>query len=453
MKQKQPENYIKKISIIIFWLLVWFLAALAAGNDIILSSPAATAVSFCQMLVNRKFWQAAAGSFFRIALGFITGFVAAAVLAALSAKVKFIEELLAPVMSLIKAVPVASFAVIFLIWRGSSFLAMAVCFIVVLPNIYINTLEGIKSADKELLEMAEVFDMPLFNRFLYIYRPALEPFMKSALKVSVGMSWKSGVAAEIIGTPASSIGNAIYMSKIVLDTAGVFAWTAVVICLSSLCEKLVLRISDIFFGWGRNNDVKAYKVIENKVNQNLSKKIILSHVNKSFGSLKVLENVNEVYQSGETYYLTGPSGSGKTTLLRILSGLEGADEGSCVDTGNIRFSYVFQEDRLCLDYSAVKNVDMIFRNKHCINAENSIQSNSYEALKKLLPKEALYKPCSELSGGMKRRVALVRAMEAESDCVLLDEPFTGMDEETRRSAENYIRETQRGRILIIATHI
>jgi NitT/TauT family transport system permease protein len=386
-------------------------------------------------------------------------------------------------MSLLKAVPVASFAVIFLIWRGSSFLAMAVCFIVVFPNIYINTLEGIKSADKELLEMAEVFDMPLFNRFLYIYRPALEPFMKSALKVSVGMSWKSGVAAEIIGTPASSIGNAIYMSKIVLDTAGVFAWTAVIICLSSLCEKIVLKISDIFFGWGRAGDDKAYKVMENKVNQNLSKKkdlkvnmresrkaelkekqkstpdLLLSHVSKTFGSQKVLDDINEVYKSGETYFLTSPSGSGKTTLLRIMSGLEMADAGSSVYRGNIKFSYVFQEDRLCLDYSAVKNVDMVIRNKRGVNADRNAYRtektniSAYEALKKILPEESLYKPCRELSGGMKRRVALVRAMEAESDCVLLDEPFTGMDEETRKNVEKYIRETQRGRILIIATHI
>jgi NitT/TauT family transport system permease protein len=360
---------------------------------------------------------------------------------------------------------------------------MAVCFIVVFPNIYINTLEGIKSADKELLEMAEVFDMPLFNRFLYIYRPALEPFMKSALKVSVGMSWKSGVAAEIIGTPASSIGNAIYMSKIVLDTAGVFAWTAVIICLSSLCEKIVLKISDIFFGWGRAGDDKAYKVMENKVNQNLSKKkdlkvnmreslkaelkekqkstpdLLLSHVSKTFGSQKVLDDINEVYKSGETYFLTSPSGSGKTTLLRIMSGLEMADAGSSVYRGNIKFSYVFQEDRLCLDYSAVKNVDMVIRNKRGVNADRNAYRtektniSAYEALKKILPEESLYKPCRELSGGMKRRVALVRAMEAESDCVLLDEPFTGMDEETRKNVEKYIRETQRGRILIIATHI
>ena len=87
------------------------------------------------------------------------------------------EEILSPVMTLMKAVPVASFAVLLLIWWGSSFLAVAVCFMVVLPNLYLNILEGLKSTDVRMLEMARVFRLPLRNRFFYIYRPALKPFL------------------------------------------------------------------------------------------------------------------------------------------------------------------------------------------------------------------------------------------------------------------------------------
>ena len=96
-----------------------------------------------------------------------------------------------------------------------------------------------------------------------------------------------------------------------------------------------------------------------------------------------------------------------------------------------------------MDYSAVKNVEMVVGDPAL--AEN--------ALKKLLGADALRKPCRELSGGMKRRVALVRAMEAESDFLLLDEPFTGMDGGTRARAERYIRERQAGRTIIMVTHI
>jgi NitT/TauT family transport system ATP-binding protein len=256
------------------------------------------------------------------------------------------------------------------------------------------------------------------------------------------MSWKSGVAAEIIGTPSSSIGNSIYMSKIVLDTAGVFVWTAVIILLSCICEKLVLKLADIFFDDDLGKNVhfdRNVQPVKNKTDASLT--LTVKELCKSFCGQTVLENVNAKYRAGEIYYLTSPSGSGKTTFFRILSGLESADAGSI--TENVRYSFMFQEDRLCENYSAVRNVAMVIGN----------EKRAKEALSGLLPAESLVKPVKELSGGMKRRVALVRAMEAESDCVLLDEPFTGMDAATRQAAEEYIAERQGGRILIIATHI
>lgn len=436
----------RKILIIVFWLLMWLLLALWADNDIILASPQEAVVSLLEKLVQKNFWEAVSGSFIRIASGFTVGFAAAVFLAVLSCKFAFIEELLSPVMGLFKAVPVASFVVLFLIWWGSSFLAVAVSFLVVLPNVYVNTLEGIKNTDRKLLEMAGVFRMSIKNRFFYIYRPAIKPFMVSALKVSIGMSWKSGVAAEIIGTPSSSIGNGLYMSKIVLDTAGVFSWTTVVIILSFLCEKLVLRLADVFFSAepacrGRRFGRSAGKKDGQSAEKYAVKRIVVKSISKSYNDRRVLSCLSAEYEPGNVYYLTSPSGSGKTTLLRLICGLEDADEGSILRAD--RYGVVFQEDRLCEEYSAVKNVAMV----------TGDEKRAEEMLEMLLPAEALSKPCRELSGGMKRRVAVVRAMEAESGCVLLDEPFTGMDAVTKANVERYIRDRQRGRILIIATHI
>ena len=107
------------------------------------------------------------------------------------------------------------------------------------------------------------------------------------------------------------------------------------------------------------------------------------------------------------------------------------------------FSVQFQEDRLCEEYSAVKNLEMILGDA----------AQARETLAQLLPEEALDQPCLELSGGMKRRVSLIRAMEAGAQCVLLDEPFTGLDEENRKKAEDYIRRKAGGRIVMLATHI
>lgn len=429
-----------KVVVVIFWVLVWQALALTVDNEILVVSPWETLLRLAELLGEADFYFTAGMSLLRIGIGFLAGFLAGVALAAGSSRFQLLEQLFAPLMSLLKAVPVASFVVLLLIWWGSSFLAVSICFLVVLPNIYLNTLEGLKSTDRELLEMAAVFRLPFSTRFFYIYRPALKPFLKSGMQLALGMCWKSGVAAEVIGTPAMSIGGQLYLSKIYLDTAGVFAWTAAVILLSVLFEHLILFCTEWFFTWqpacrapGRSRE--PYRPVA------------LSQVEKSFelpeakGQNRVISQLSAVYEPGKTYYLRSPSGSGKTTLLRILAGLTKADSGEVSAPGSI--SMVFQEDRLCMEYSALKNVEMITGNRE----------RAAEALDCLLGSEDLEKPCTILSGGMKRRVALVRAMEAEAQLILLDEPFTGMDEETRSRAEAYIRERQQGRTLIIATHI
>lgn len=454
---QSKKNYIRKAAIILFWLFLWHLLAKWVNNAILLATPAETLGALFALLPKAQFWQSVAGSFVRIGAGIFLGFAAAVLLGALSGRFPILEEFLSPIMNLFKAVPVASFVVLFLIWWGSSFLAVAICFMIVLPNIYINTLAGIKSADRQLLEMAAVFRMPWKNRFFYIYRTALKPFLLSGLKISLGMGWKSGVAAEVIGTPDFSIGGQLYLSKIYLDTAGLFAWTAVVIFLSFLFEKCILRLAEGFFSWepACKKPERSLQAIhghkqailkespENEGSHSLPSQVpalCCEGLGKSYGDKMVVQDFSAVYRPGETYYLNSPSGSGKTTLLRLLCGLEKPDSGKI---SSHSFSMVFQEDRLCMDYSALRNVEMVTGDK----------KRAREALGLLLEDDALDKPCSRLSGGMKRRVALVRAMEAESDCVLLDEPFTGMDSNTKDRAEAYIKDRQRGRILLIATHI
>lgn len=416
-----------------FWLILWFLLAIIVNNKILMVTPLQTLRELFFLFADSSFYRVAAGSFLRIAAGFLVGFLTGALLAVMSRRYCLLEELLSPIMSLIKAIPVASFVVLLLIWWGSSFLATAVCFLVVLPNIYISTLSGLKHISPDMREMAQVFGISGRDRFFYLYCPALKPFLCSSMSVALGMSWKSGVAAEIIGTPQHSIGEQIYLSKVYLDTASVFAWTAVVILLSCLFEKGVLCLTERFFAWQpvcRGNRRCVGKG-----------EIVLEGITKRFGEKTVLEKRSAVYEPEKIYYLTSPSGSGKTTLLRLIAGLEKPDAGkvrSVPDCGML-----FQEDRLCEAYSAVKNVELV----------TGDAAAAREALLLLLEEEDVDRPCGELSGGMKRRVALVRAMEAASGAVLLDEPYTGMDAETREQAREYIRKKQQGRVILIATHI
>lgn len=463
--------------IILAWIVVWHIGARIVDNSILLVTPGQVMGELFSMLADFGFYRIVGFSLLRIGGGFLAGFVAAVSLAVLGSRYGILEEVFSPVMTLLKAVPVASFVVLLLIWWGSSFLAVAICFIVVLPNIYINTLEGLKNTDLQLLEMAQVFRLPAKSRFFYIYRPAIAPFLYSSMKVSLGMCWKSGVAAEVIGTPDHSIGEGLYLSKIYLDTAGVLAWTAVIILLSVLFEKLILWLAHCFFRWqpacsepvmrakackeiagsaqgekkyaegkatgrARNSTVaKTAKGTVAKAADMPAGRLEVSRICKSYGSRQVLSDFSAIYEPGQTYILNSPSGSGKTTLLHILAGILRPDSGRVEGPGAC--SMVFQEDRLCMDCSAVKNVELV--------TGSSVRA--IEALEELLEPEALQKPCRALSGGMKRRVALVRAMEADSDCVLLDEPFTGMDADTRIRAEEYIRRKQNGRMIILVSHI
>lgn len=441
----------KKAAAVVFWLMVWQLLALLVDNMILMVSPWRTLLRLIELLGEANFYATVGMSLLRIGAGFLAGFLAGAALAALAGRYPLMEQLFDPMMSLLKAVPVASFVVLLLIWWGSSFLAVSICFLVVLPNIYLNTLEGLKNTDRELMEMAAVFRLPFSTKFFYIYRPSLRPFINSGMKLSLGMCWKSGVAAEVIGTPALSIGGQLYLSKIYLDTAGVFAWTAAVILLSVLFENFILFCTKQFFVWEppciAPSSVGERRTRSIERSGESAGPVTLSQVEKSFdrpdgkGRKSVISRLSAVYEPGKTYYLRNPSGSGKTTLLRILAGLTEADSGEV--NVPVTVSMVFQEDRLCMEYSALKNVEMI----------TGDPSRAEEALSCLLDPEDLKKSCADLSGGMKRRVALVRAMEAEAGLILLDEPFTGMDEETKSRAEVYIRRKQQGRTLIIATHI
>ncbi|MBE5843261.1 MAG: ABC transporter ATP-binding protein [Butyrivibrio sp.] len=177
--------------------------------------------------------------------------------------------------------------------------------------------------------------------------------------------------------------------------------------------------------------------------------IDLENICKSYGDLKVLDNFNLEIADEHAYVVTGDSGKGKTTLIRILLGLEQPDSGRVHYMGDYKYAYlnagvVFQEDRLCEDCTAVQNVVMV-------NKKNSVKV-AEEELKKLLPADCIHKPVRELSGGMKRRVAIVRACAIPSDMLILDEPFTGLDQENREKAIEYIRQKQGSNPLLITAH-
>ena len=224
---------------VLFWLLVWQAASMALDKVTYLTllvSPVQVLARLGQLLLTAEFWGSVAFSLSRIAAGF---FLAAA-LAALSSRFTAVRELLAPAMLAIKSVPVASFIILALILFSSKNLAALISFLMVLPVLYTNVLTGIQSADPQLMEMAQVFRLSPARRVRYLYLPQVMPYFRSGCTVALGLCWKAGIAAEVIGIPKGSIGEHLQQAKVYLDIPDLFAWTLVIVLASLAFEKLVL---------------------------------------------------------------------------------------------------------------------------------------------------------------------------------------------------------------------
>lgn len=237
---KQNKDRLGKALAVIFALLVWQTAAVAVDQSILLVSPVDVALRMTTIWQVEGFASSIWFSFYHIAGGFLLALVSGILLAALSGRFRWVETALWPFMITVKTVPVASFVVICLIWLSAQNLSVFISFLIVLPVVYGNVLQGIKSEDGKMLEVAEAFRMPVLRRILYIHMPQLKPFILSACATALGMSWKAGIAAEIIGTPDGSIGKQLYYAKIYLDTDDLLCWTVIIVIVSVAFEKLFM---------------------------------------------------------------------------------------------------------------------------------------------------------------------------------------------------------------------
>lgn len=242
--KKSSNRIFSKIIAIIAWILIWQVVAMIVHNRILLAGPLDTVRALSEMAGTGDFWQSVAGTTKRILLGFLAGAALGILIAYAAYCREMIEVFLRPLVSTLKSVPVASFVILLLIWFGSTNISVIICAMVVFPILYLNTLEGLKSTDKKLLEMAHVFRMPTGRKVRYIFLTHLKPFWKSAFKLAIGMSFKSGIAAEVIGQPLHTIGNGLYLSKVYLETGELFAWTIVVVLIAFICEKILSLFID-----------------------------------------------------------------------------------------------------------------------------------------------------------------------------------------------------------------
>ncbi|MGN1163879.1 MAG: ABC transporter permease [Candidatus Ornithospirochaeta sp.] len=249
MKSSISEKWRKMILplSILFWILVWWLLSIAVGEKLFLPSPLDVVESLSKMSGTKDFWASISFSSSRIVCSYLLSFFLALVLGTLGGIWDVFDMFLSPLVKAMRSIPVASIVILALVWVKSRNLSVVVSVLVVFPILYESVSSGVRNTPSSLLEAAEVYRIRGWRKIRYIMAPSVFPYIVNGTRASLGLCWKSAVAAEVIGLPSSSVGARLYESKVYLLTADLFAWTVVIVAFASLFEKcalLFLRVAE-----------------------------------------------------------------------------------------------------------------------------------------------------------------------------------------------------------------
>ena len=237
---KVPAAFLK-LAAALCWILIWFAASRAVGSELLLPSPVATLARLWELARQGDFWLAVLQSLLRIVAGCALGIAAGSVLGVLTA--------VSRVLTVVRSTPVASFIILALVWIKRDNVAIFIAFLMVLPILWGNVSRGIAECDRDLLEMAHVFRFSKKDMLRKVYLPSVRPYFFAGCSTALGLSWKAGVAAEVLSLPRHALGSELYYSKIYLETPTLFAVTLVVILLSVVLEFILRLILKKTAGW------------------------------------------------------------------------------------------------------------------------------------------------------------------------------------------------------------
>lgn len=240
-----PENLKKTLKLTAppaFWLGVWQFAAMAAGQELLLPYPLTVFQMLLTLARTGEFWLAVFSTLGRILGGLAAGCALGVLCAVLAHRFAWARLLLSPMIRIVQATPVVCFILLVYLWVARTRIPEAISALMVLPVVWGNVDEGLRSVDRQLLEMGQAYRFSSWKMLRLIYLPSLKPYFTSALLTATGLAWKSGVAAEVLCPPKLAVGAAITRAKTALETPELFAWTLTIIILSLALEGLFKRI-------------------------------------------------------------------------------------------------------------------------------------------------------------------------------------------------------------------
>lgn len=427
-----------------FWLVVWQVVSMLDSSGILLCGPLDALLALCRLSSTQTFWSSIWFSTLRIVAGVLLGYIIAGVLAAASWHTSTVRILLQPALLAIKSTPVACVVVILLIWTGAANVSVITVLLLVVPAIYFALCAGLDNMDAGQRDLFEIFGARGRRRFFALIWPAILPYLEAASSTVLGMSWKAGIAAELIGVPAGSLGERIYQAKLLLETPDLFAWTFCVICLSWLFEHGAMALLRGTWPRAAKLALRAPRDLRASGHGSSDASLRAQRLLIGYGAEPLCEPLAFSLGPSSCLCLQAPSGTGKTTLLHTVARLQRPLAGSLENTARGR-SMMFQDTRLVEDLDAIDNILLFAR-------RGFSRKDARDLACELLPKDALSRPVRELSGGQRRRVELTRAFAAPGELVLLDEPFGGLDAQAHSCALAFVKRHGAGRIVVFTTH-
>lgn len=427
-----------------FWLVVWQVASMLDSSGILLCGPLDALFALYRLSSTQTFWSSIWFSTLRIVAGVLLGYIIAGVLAAASWHTSTVRILLQPALLAIKSTPVACVVVILLIWTSAANVSVITVLLLVVPAIYFALCAGLDNMDAGQRDLFEIFGARGRRRFFALIWPAILPYLEAASSTVLGMSWKAGIAAELIGVPAGSLGERIYQAKLLLETPDLFAWTFCVICLSWLFEHGAMALLRGTWPRAAKLALRAPRDLRASGHGSSDASLRAQELLIGYGAEPLCGPLGFSLGPSSCLCLQAPSGTGKTTLLHTVARLQRPLAGSLENTARGR-SMMFQDTRLVEDLDAIDNILLFAR-------PGFTRKDARDLACELLPKDALSRPVRELSGGQRRRVELTRAFAAPGELVLLDEPFGGLDAQAHSCALAFVKRHGAGRIVVFATH-
>lgn len=430
-------------------LFIWGLLAWLIDKPLLFAGPIETFFAFCTLLATQAFWVAIGISFAQILGGFFSAFLLSLCLAFLSLESRIVKEFLRPAMNFLKSVPVVCIIVILLLWMESAQTVPVVVGLMVLPSYYFSILTAQDEKNNQRTEALRLMGVSAPRRFLTEGWSSLLPYLKATSSSVVGMAWKAGVAAQLIGLALGTLGERVYQAKVLIEAPTLFALSAVIVLCAFLSEKIWMLLLDasqkcfpavaLWLNGPTDDGTNSHARSQAKLSGN---GFLVQNVSISFNGKVVLKDLS--FTLPPSLFVTGRSGIGKTTLCKVLLGLVAPD------SGNIRrpkrIGVVFQQPTLIPSLSVRQNLALV--------SPREKRDEALSALKQIAPDINVEQAVRTLSGGQTRRVEIVRALFSSTHALILDEPFVGLDEKSKEKAVKLIREVQakQERPLLLVSH-